>query len=106
MNGVWRVQGVLATSRALGDFPLKDKNVLIAEPDILSFEISKYEAEFAVLASDGLWDTHSSEEAVAHIRKYVESRSDAGTKSLAMDCFDKGSLDNITIMVVKLSKAD
>ena len=23
MNGVWRVQGVLATSRALGDYPLK-----------------------------------------------------------------------------------
>ena len=23
MNGVWRVMGVLATSRALGDFPLK-----------------------------------------------------------------------------------
>jgi len=25
LNGVWRVQGVLATSRALGDFPLKVK---------------------------------------------------------------------------------
>ena len=23
MNGVWRVMGVLATSRALGDYPLK-----------------------------------------------------------------------------------
>jgi protein phosphatase 1L len=37
MNGVWRVQGILATSRALGDFPLKDKNLITCEPDILSF---------------------------------------------------------------------
>ena len=29
MNGVWRVMGVLATSRALGDYPLKVKRLFL-----------------------------------------------------------------------------
>ena len=41
LNGVWRVQGVLATSRALGDYPLKDQKVIVCEPDILSFQLNK-----------------------------------------------------------------
>lgn len=39
-HGVWRVAGILATSRALGDYPLKDKKFVIADPDILSFDLS------------------------------------------------------------------
>merc|ERR1712012_537652 len=42
MNGVWRVMGVLATSRALGDYPLKEKKVVVSDPDILSFNISDH----------------------------------------------------------------
>merc|ERR1711874_485334 len=68
MNGVWRVMGVLATSRALGDYPLKNKKVVVAEPDVLSFNVSDHRMEFAVLASDGLRDTHSNEDAVALVR--------------------------------------
>ena len=63
MNGVWRVMGVLATSRALGDYPLKvltmtsiylllhllfqDKKVVISDPDILSFSLQDHKMEFA-----------------------------------------------------------
>lgn len=39
-KGVWRVAGILATSRALGDYPLKEKNFVIADPDILTFELN------------------------------------------------------------------
>lgn len=41
-KGVWRVAGILATSRALGDYPLKEKNLVIAEPDILTFELKDH----------------------------------------------------------------
>lgn len=41
-NGVWRVAGILATSRALGDYPLKDKKLVIANPDILTFDLSNH----------------------------------------------------------------
>nr|CAD7400009.1 unnamed protein product [Timema poppensis] len=63
-NGVWRVAGILATSRALGDYPLKDKKLVIADPDILTFDLDDHKPQFLVLASDGLWDTFSNEEAV------------------------------------------
>ena len=57
------------------DFPLKDKKVITCEPDILSFRLKKMESEFAILASDGLWDTHSNEEAVNFIKKKLNGPS-------------------------------
>lgn len=41
-RGVWRVAGILATSRAMGDYPLKEKNLVIADPDILTFELNDH----------------------------------------------------------------
>ena len=41
-KGVWRVAGILATSRALGDYPLKEKNLVIADPDILTFDLADH----------------------------------------------------------------
>lgn len=41
-KGVWRVAGILATSRAMGDYPLKEKNLVIAEPDILTFDLTDH----------------------------------------------------------------
>lgn len=34
--------GILATSRAMGDYPLKENNLVIAEPDILTFELADH----------------------------------------------------------------
>lgn len=105
MNGVWRVQGVLATSRALGDYPLKDKKVLVADPDVLSFNLKDHRMEFAVLATDGLWDTHSNEEAVAVLRKHTRDRDGMlGASVLAREAVAKGSLDNVTVLVINLKK--
>lgn len=41
-KGVWRVSGILATSRAMGDFPLKP-NLVIANPDILEFDLAYHQ---------------------------------------------------------------
>lgn len=100
LNGVWRVQGVLATSRALGDYPLKEQNVIVSDPDVLSFDVKVHKPAFAVLASDGLWDTHSNEEAVAFIKTKIGSDRLLGAKDLALDALDKGSLDNVTIQII------
>ena len=101
-NGVWRVAGVLATSRALGDYPLKDKNLVIAQPDILEFDLNKIEASFLILATDGLWDAFSNEEAVNYIKERLDEPH-FGAKSLVLQAYYRGSLDNITVMVVNLS---
>ncbi|XP_017854979.1 protein phosphatase 1L isoform X2 [Drosophila busckii] len=98
-RGVWRVAGVLATSRALGDYPLKDKNLVIATPDILTFELNDHKPRFLILASDGLWDTFSNEEACSFVQEHLKE-SDFGAKSLSMESYKRGSVDNITVLVI------
>ncbi|XP_060666939.1 protein phosphatase 1L [Drosophila nasuta] len=98
-RGVWRVAGVLATSRALGDYPLKDKNLVIATPDILTFELNDHKPRFLILASDGLWDTFSNEEACSFVQEHLKE-PDFGAKSLAMESYKRGSVDNITVLII------
>lgn len=98
-NGVWRVAGILATSRALGDFPLKDRKLIIAEPDILTFNLDDLKPKFMILATDGLWDTFTNEEAVAFINENL-NETHLGAKSLVYQAYRRGSVDNITVMVV------
>ena len=95
-----------------GDYPLKDRKVVVSEPDVLSFQLSTephLRPEFAVLASDGLWDIFSNEEAVAHVRKQLisfgGSKSEIATaKSLAKEAYAKGSTDNVTVLIINLKK--
>lgn len=98
-KGVWRVAGILATSRALGDYPLKEKNLVIAEPDILSFDLVDHRPAFLILASDGLWDTFTNEEAVAYIRERLDEPH-FGAKSITLQSYNRGSVDNITVLVI------
>ncbi|XP_014483072.1 PREDICTED: protein phosphatase 1L [Dinoponera quadriceps] len=100
-NGVWRVAGILATSRALGDYPLKDKKLVIADPDILTFDLDDHKPMFIILASDGLWDTFSNEEAVAFIKERINEPY-FGAKSIALQSFYRGSADNITVVVINM----
>lgn len=102
-NGVWRVAGILATSRALGDYPLKDWNLVIADPDILTFDLSNHKPQFLIFASDGLWDMFTNEEAVAFVKEHIHEPF-CGAKSLALQAYYKGSLDNITVMIINLSE--
>ena len=110
MNGVWRVQGILATSRAMGDFPLK--KVVTSEPDILSFDTSaKGGADFAILATDGLWATHTNDAAVNIVRNSLRTLKGKekitsndlleAAKELTLDAFDRGSTDNIRVILIK-----
>mmetsp|Transcript_22041 Transcript_22041/g.46131 ORF Transcript_22041/g.46131 Transcript_22041/m.46131 type:complete len:759 (-) Transcript_22041:125-2401(-) len=56
--GRWRVEGVLAVSRSIGDAKLKP--YVTAEPDMVEHEIGEDDM-FLVVASDGVWDTMSSD---------------------------------------------
>lgn len=98
-KGVWRVAGILATSRAMGDYPLKEKNLVIAEPDILSFDLVDHRPQFLILATDGLWDTFTNEEAVAYIRERLDEPH-FGAKSITLQSYNRGSVDNITVLVI------
>lgn len=52
-RSVWRVQGSLAVSRALGDQHLK--RWVTAEPETRVLRIES-ECKFLLLGTDGLWD--------------------------------------------------
>ena len=103
--------GILACSRALGDYPLKEKNFVIATPDILTFDLNELKPKFAILASDGLFDFFSNEEAVQFVKdrlqellsqRFVMSKNELSlelAKELTLEAYKRGSMDNITVVI-------
>ncbi|PIM99224.1 Serine/threonine protein phosphatase [Handroanthus impetiginosus] len=104
-RGVWRVHGSLAVSRAIGDRHLKQW--VIAEPETKVFEINP-ECEFLILASDGLWDNVSNQEAVDVVRSLCigvdKPAAFSACKKLVDLSLTRGSLDDISVMVIQLTQ--
>jgi protein phosphatase 1L len=110
-NGVWRVNGVLAVSRAIGDQLLKP--YISSVPDIQVKAISRMD-RFVVLGSDGLFDVLSNQTIAVIIEKHT--RLDPATKSDPVQQFQKlskvlveaavdaGSTDNISCIVIDLTR--
>ena len=63
--GVWRVEGVLAVSRAIGDRALKA--FVTPEPELREWTVSQNDL-FVVLASDGIWDVMSNDDVAACVK--------------------------------------
>lgn len=55
--------------------------------------------KFLILASDGLWDTFSNEEAVAYIKDHLDEPH-YGAKSITIESYNRGSVDNITVLII------
>ncbi|CAN1185814.1 Protein phosphatase 2C 56 [Linum perenne] len=131
-NGA-RVLGVLAMSRSIGDRYLKPW--IIPDPEVRIVDRAK-EDECLILASDGLWDVITNEEACKLARKTIllwhrrsnnrgrsshcqttpdyemkaggeaqmgtDAASQAAAESLSNLALQRGSKDNITVIVVDL----
>ncbi|KAK4255829.1 hypothetical protein QN277_008774 [Acacia crassicarpa] len=93
---VARVDGQLAVSRAFGDKTLKKH--LSSEPDVTE-EIIDEDAEFVILASDGLWKVMTNQEAVDTIKNVKDARSAA--KLLTEEALQRKSSDDISCIVLK-----
>ncbi|PRQ22522.1 putative protein-serine/threonine phosphatase [Rosa chinensis] len=96
-NGVWRLQGSLAVSRAIGDQHLKDW--VISEPETKTIPLTS-DCEFLLMASDGLWDKVDNQEAVNVVLKEKDSLKSC--KKLVNMSSSRGSMDDITVMVINL----
>mmetsp|Transcript_5347 Transcript_5347/g.11255 ORF Transcript_5347/g.11255 Transcript_5347/m.11255 type:complete len:489 (+) Transcript_5347:313-1779(+) len=96
-----RVNGVLSVSRALGDHAMK--NVVIPDPYVSEHELVERD-EFLLLACDGLWDVMNDEEAVQFVIEKYSKGMDMQqiSRKLVKAALDRGSMDNISVMVVKL----
>ncbi|KAH8975541.1 hypothetical protein BDL97_01G163300 [Sphagnum fallax] len=96
--GTWRVGGVLAVSRAFGDRLLKQ--YVVADPEIQEDTI-KEGVDFLVLASDGLWDVVSNQDAVSMVATIPDAEEAAN--KLTGEAFRRGSADNITCVIVRFN---
>ena len=97
--GRWRVEGVLAVSRAIGDVGLQP--YITCEPEITEKALDT-EDEFLVIATDGVWDVLENED----VAKLVLSNGTKDfvnvAKKLCIEATIMGSSDNVTAMVVDL----
>ncbi|KAJ3671585.1 hypothetical protein LUZ60_007664 [Juncus effusus] len=98
-TGVWRVQDSLAVSRAFGD--LSQKKWVICKPDMNKLQLT-HETNFLVLASDGLWEKVTNQEAVDVVVKNNISMQTC--KELVELSRSRGSRDDITVMLIDLQK--
>ncbi|KAK9204613.1 hypothetical protein WN943_014875 [Citrus x changshan-huyou] len=124
-----RICGDIAVSRAFGDFRFKtkknemlkkgvnegrwsekfvsrvqlNKDLVIASPDIFQVSLGS-DAEFVLLASDGLWDYMNSSDAVKFVRNQLRQHGDVqlACEALARAALDQRSQDNISIVIADL----
>jgi serine/threonine protein phosphatase PrpC len=100
------------------------KNLLTAEPHVTIVDINAVkssensvgmhqddikdglEFDFLVLASDGLWDVMSSNEAVAYVkaRRNNQESWQAVATALTHEALLRGSLDNVGVCVINLKE--
>lgn len=111
-SSVFRVRN-LSLSRAIGDKFAKP--VITSEAEIKQFDLQANNDEFIILASDGLWDALSSQEAVAFVHKRLNAPLDNANRSksmkkrkklmsryLAHEALLRGSADNICVVLIWL----
>ncbi|ESW08499.1 hypothetical protein PHAVU_009G050800 [Phaseolus vulgaris] len=128
-----RICGDIAVSRAFGDMRFKTKknemlqkgvqegkwsakfisrvqlnnDLVVAYPDIYQVALGS-DAEFIVLATDGLWDYISSSEAVSLVRDQLRKHGNIqlACESLAEAALDRRSQDNVSIIIADLGRTD
>lgn len=109
----WRIQD-LSVSRAFGDFDTIP--YVTNEPDIFKYQLTKTD-KFIIMACDGLWDVMDNQEVVNFILSnyYIDyyypqiysnknlNQNNNIAKDLAKYAINKGSSDNITIIIIFFS---
>jgi serine/threonine protein phosphatase PrpC len=103
-RGIYRVNGNLALSRAVGD--RSERPHVTAEPEIVAVPVQEEGDEFIILATDGLWDVLESNEAVDLIQKLVEQGlpRDQVATWMVEESIRRGTYDNVTVVIIWLDR--
>lgn len=121
LRGVYRINRNLALSRAIGD--RSELPFVCSQVDIQQIEVDEEQDEFVVIASDGLFDVFSSSQEVLDFcnnflkKSYrnkdeeldkiaLEKTKRKMSKLLVREALRRGSMDNITVIVVWLDSDD
>lgn len=109
-----RVNGDLAVARALGDFGFKlrtdlppDKQQVTCAPDVTIQPRNLEVDQFLILACDGIWDVMTNEEIAEFISTELQYEEDINevTSNVIDYCLEKGSRDNMSVILVVFPKA-
>mmetsp|Transcript_26587 Transcript_26587/g.25453 ORF Transcript_26587/g.25453 Transcript_26587/m.25453 type:complete len:779 (-) Transcript_26587:524-2860(-) len=99
--GVARVNGVLAVSRAFGNRKLR--KVIRPDIEMMQRELTR-DDDFLVMASDGLWDVLRNKDVCDICYSLAPSqRHQQIAEELVHAALARGSMDNVTCVVVKLT---
>ncbi|XP_065558567.1 uncharacterized protein LOC136026171 isoform X4 [Artemia franciscana] len=102
-DGVYRVNGMLSVSRAIGDKQMKP--FISSDPEITRTSLDG--ADFLILGCDGLWDCVSFEEAVGTVVQSCKKSGTFQSSSVALvDLAKKNSSDNISVLCVFFKKLE
>jgi serine/threonine protein phosphatase PrpC len=108
-----RVAGILAMTRAMGDFSLKQTSAQLgatydpvmgpvsALPDVKVGAVSLTSGALVVLGCDGIWDVMSSLEAV-NLSQLALNEGSQPAKALVDEAYARGSTDNMTALVLRI----
>jgi len=100
-----RLQGKLGVSRAFGNSEFKEARYLVSDPEIKEVTV-ECDAQFLVLGCDGLYEKFSNDEIVCFIKNKMSSKPlEEVIQELVEEAIDRGTEDNITVIVVKFKKA-
>lgn len=108
----------LAVSRAFGDFEYKhnttlgsEEQAITAVPDVRVHNRDHDTDMYLILACDGIWDVMDNQTAVDFVSNQVQIRSNTTDSvlpeigdTLLRESFNRGSRDNMTTVLVALSK--
>mmetsp|Transcript_45408 Transcript_45408/g.114290 ORF Transcript_45408/g.114290 Transcript_45408/m.114290 type:complete len:709 (+) Transcript_45408:113-2239(+) len=100
-RGVYRVDNNLAVSRSLGDIELKEPKELVSAVPYVYQDSLTPDDQFLILASDGLWDVKSDQEAVKIVVKN-EGCPHSASRVMVEKCARRVNADNTTVIVAKL----
>ncbi|WFD36452.1 protein-serine/threonine phosphatase [Malassezia cuniculi] len=94
-----RVNGILAVTRSLGDYPMKD--YIVGAPFTSAIRLGS-EDSLLVVACDGLWDVTTDQKAT-DIATQHDTDASAAAQALLDDALANYSTDNITVLVARLN---
>lgn len=99
---LYRINGNMALSRAVGDRSERMHGIN-ADPDITVTPMMVELDEFIVLASDGLWDVMTSDEAVELIHYLLlQVEPDLIADLVTEEALLRGTTDNVTVIIIFL----
>ncbi|KAI3929805.1 hypothetical protein MKX01_025973 [Papaver californicum] len=106
------LNGQLGLTRALGDWHIEGLKLketdqeeqigpLRAEPELKLITLTK-DDEFLVIASDGVWDVFTSQNAIHFARRRLQEHNDVKLccKEMVEEAIKRGAMDNLTVLMV------